>query len=198
MSPSSSIGRFRVVSKLGKAAWAPSTAPSTPAFANELGHTWPQFPPDGRHFLHLSRSPGGTSVVARNRDAKQPRHLGNGPFDRGTRPHDQRWPGFQCPPEWSPDSQRLVYSPGAGGIVQIELLSGKITTLSKEDLVVNAWTPDARSLLCTNRGGTRVLPGAAEPGARMQTAFHPLPPGELPPLARWTVCRPRVRRVGPE
>ena len=53
-------------------------------------------------------------------------------------------------PVWSPDSQTVAVSPRGGGIESIAVASGRTQTLSREKLLVQAWSPDGRSILCTD------------------------------------------------
>jgi Tol biopolymer transport system component len=53
-------------------------------------------------------------------------------------------------PVWSPDSQTVAVSPRGGGIESIAVASGRTQILSREKLLVQAWSPDGRSILCTD------------------------------------------------
>jgi Tol biopolymer transport system component len=68
---------------------------------------------------------------------------------------------------WSPDSQRLALS-GAGGIDVVHLASGKITPLTKEALLVQDWSPDGRSILCTDRSEIQLFLLSMADGAKPQ------------------------------
>ncbi|HXB70952.1 MAG TPA: protein kinase, partial [Candidatus Acidoferrales bacterium] len=70
---------------------------------------------------------------------------------------------------WSPDSQRLAITPSTAGIEEIALASGKTTPLAKEILTAEDWSPDGRSILCTDRIGNRLSLLSLAEGAKLQT-----------------------------
>jgi Tol biopolymer transport system component len=122
-----------------------------------------------REFLTISLSPDGqrvASVVGR-RGASDVwvMDLSTGVLARMTSDGNIQ----AVAPVWSPDSQSLVASPAGGGLIRIDVASGKNTVLSKEPLVVNTWTPDGRSLICTNPEGNRLFSVSLESGAKPQT-----------------------------
>ena len=51
-------------------------------------------------------------------------------------------------PTWSPDSQRLAITDALGGIQEVAMASGKVTPVAK-GVMVQTWSPDGRSILCT-------------------------------------------------
>jgi Tol biopolymer transport system component len=70
-------------------------------------------------------------------------------------------------PAWSPDSQRLAITQITTGIQEIALASGKVTPLAKEFLIVQDWSPDGSSILCTAGSRLSLLPLTG--AARLQT-----------------------------
>jgi Tol biopolymer transport system component len=64
---------YRVLDSGGKAAPVTTLDPSR----QESGHRWPQFLPDGNHFLHLSQSasPDHTGIYVRSLDSNESRRL---------------------------------------------------------------------------------------------------------------------------
>ena len=81
---------------------------------------------------------------------------------------------------WSPDSERLAFSPGKGGVQEITVASGKIAVLSKEPtIIVQDWSPDGRSILGADIGGTRLSLLSLEDGFPVRpiltTAFRQAP-----------------------
>jgi serine/threonine protein kinase len=70
---------------------------------------------------------------------------------------------------WSPDSQRLAITPSTAGIEEIALASGKTTPLAKEILIAEDWSPDGRSILCTDQIGNRLSLLSLAEGAKLQT-----------------------------
>jgi len=61
------------------------------------------------------------------------------------------------PPVWSPDSQSVGVSPRGGGIEVVTVASAKTRVLTKDALYVQDWSPDRRSILCTDVMSRRVL-----------------------------------------
>jgi Tol biopolymer transport system component len=70
---------------------------------------------------------------------------------------------------WSPDSQRLAITQTTAGIEEITLASGKATPLAKELLTTEDWSPDGRSILCTDRTGNRLSLLLLAEKAKLQT-----------------------------
>ncbi len=69
---------------------------------------------------------------------------------------------------WSPDSERLAASNALSGIQEIAMASGKVRPVAK-DLSVQAWSPDGRSILCTDSTNRRLSLLLLADGAKPQT-----------------------------
>ena len=59
-------------------------------------------------------------------------------------------------PKWSPDSLRLAFAVRGAGSREVSVASGKITPLGQESAVPEAWSPDGKSILCTDADGPRI------------------------------------------
>jgi len=72
-------------------------------------------------------------------------------------------------PAWSPDSRRLAVTGSSGGIQEVTVASGKVTSLLSENFYTHDWTPDGRSLLIGSNGGARLSLLTLGEGAKPQT-----------------------------
>ena len=90
--------------------------------------------------------------------------LSSGVMTRMT--HDSQ-EALHAAPVWSPDSQRLAITQITTGIQEVAVASGKVTPLAKELLIVEDWSPDGNSILCT--AGSRLSLLRLADGGRLQT-----------------------------
>ncbi|MGO9259372.1 MAG: hypothetical protein ACLQU1_24115 [Bryobacteraceae bacterium] len=76
-------------------------------------------------------------------------------------------------PAWSPDSQRLAVSQrGGAGAQEIDVASGKVTSLGKEAGYVEDWTPDGRSILCNDPSSSRLWLLSLAEGPKLRTIIE--------------------------
>jgi hypothetical protein len=81
-------------------------------------------------------------------------------------------------PVWSPDSRSVAVSPQGGGIEVVTVASADVRVLSKDPIVVQDWSPDGRSILCTDIQEHHVLLAPVDRPQEPKTII-------TSPLAQW-------------
>jgi tricorn protease len=107
----------------------------------------PAWSPDGKHIAYLSDKTGEYELYLRPSDGTgEERQISKGGAV------------FRYSPIWSPDSKRIAFSDKTGHLFVLEVASGRIQSLDKDEwseLRSYAWSPDSRWLTYARRGANR-------------------------------------------